>query len=134
MKSLTMIIITNSIVIFTFTDFLVPLFFVLFVSLHVLICYYFLFSLCYDAIVSLMLLLPLSSLSLSLSYLFFIVVAFLLLLLLLFCFLFFGYFFLFTWLNNSFSHMNGLSLIDYFVWLVVVVCSFVFDSWAETVG
>ena len=131
MKSLTMIIITNSII-FTFTDFLVPLFFVLFVSLHVLICYYFLFSLCYDAI-SLMLLLSLSSLSLSLSYLFFlIVVAFLLLLL--FCFLFFCYFFLFTWLNNSFSHMNGLSIIDYFVWLVVVVCSFVFDCWAETVG
>ena len=45
-KNLNMIIFV-SVIIFTFTDFWVPLFFVVFFCLHVLICYYFLLSLCF---------------------------------------------------------------------------------------
>ena len=38
-------------------------------------------------------------------------------------FLFFSFYF---WLNNSFSHMKRLRLVDYFVWLFVLFC---FLSW-----
>ena len=37
--------------------------------------------------------------------------------------LFFSFYF---WLNNSFSHMKRLRLVDYFVWLFVLFC---FLSW-----
>ena len=95
-----MIIITISIIIiFKFTNFLVPLLFVLFflyMSWLALICYF--YFICF-------------------SFFFFFVNVVVVVLFFLFCFSFY------FWLNNSFSHMKWLTLVN------CLVCLFSFLSW-----
>ena len=121
---MTIIISGSSIVIFNLPMFLVRLLFVHFISLHILICYYFSFLLWFNVMISLILLLPL-------LFLFILISFFLLFSLFLFSYSFLNFVLFFSFyfsLSNSLSYMKRLRLVDSFVCLFVYLL-FCFLNW-----
>ena len=115
---MTIIISGSSIVIFNLPMFLVRLLFVHFISLHILICYYFSFLLWFNVMISLILLLPL-------LFLFILISFFLLFSLFLFSYSFLNFvFFFFLLLIKQLPFLHEMVKVSRF--LCLFVCLFIY--------